>query len=123
MDINWNVHEQVPQGYEIWSQKKSVMGSEHYKAAIDKMITKNFWLEVEREPNNKFDSNAIKINACWKTMFGKSRNQIGYIDAKTAKRIIDKNHFDKISLGKRHVWISDDGIYFVEYALYLLDEN
>lgn len=117
MDLNWNINEQVPEGYRIYATNKRVKGISFRQPEIRKALNKASWLEPQRESHNKHDPNAIKILAGWKRLFGISYAHIGYIDKTTARRIVENDDFDNIKLAKQHVWYVDGECMMFEYAL------
>jgi hypothetical protein len=53
---------------------------------------KNCWIKLEREKEDKYDSNAIKVIRCSKGSFKVKRRFIGYVPKETAKLIVEGNY-------------------------------
>ena len=83
--------EEIPNGYELlFSGDFFVAGTYFAPRAIDWSISDEKTLELEREPNNRHDKNAIKIIGLSKNCFGTSlRTDLGYVDRFTAKDLAD----------------------------------
>lgn len=98
-----------PPGYVFYESWLYAAGIEHrmddFMAAFSK---RTIWFELQREPTNPYDSNAIKIIA--------NGRHIAYVDRTTAYGISIDGSFDGMILFPRHLNQKDGKVKFI-YAL------
>ena len=63
----------------------------------------NLSLELEREPNNQYDSNAIKVIGVVRGLVFKSRYHIGYVPADMAKKLVLGKFWPNVAANLRMV--------------------
>lgn len=108
----------IPKGSKILRGGVDVAGIHHLRDdAIAFIKGKDHRLEIDLEPKNQFDPNAIAVFGITKGFFGLKRRKIGYIPAEIAKTIADEPAFSSISPRLRQVRLSDDGFCAVELDL------
>jgi hypothetical protein len=108
----------IPKGSKILCGGVDVAGIQHCRDdAIAFIKGKDQRLEIDREPKNKFDPNAIAVFGITKGFFGSKRRKIGYIPAEIAKSIAAESAFSSISPRLRQVRLGDDGFCAVELDL------
>jgi len=84
-------------GFQIYHERLEIAGIHHYKEGALNFIKKdNQWLEFEREYNNVYDDNAIRILGCWKGIFGIKKVTLGYVPRDIARHIAQTKSFDKV---------------------------
>ena len=87
----------MPEEYQIYERMLTVAGiSFRRKDAVAFAKGKKPWLELEREPGNKYDPNAIRLTGCNKRFFGVKRRFIGYVPKEVSKLIVKGNYLDKV---------------------------
>ena len=81
----------IPDGFEIFEDTLEVAGIQFRKNDAIAFAEKSDegWLEFERDQNNQYDKNAIKLIGCHKSMFGESRRFIGYVLKEISQLIIE----------------------------------
>ena len=86
---------------------------------------KQLSLELEKEPNNKHDKNAIKVIGVSKGFFfGYNRRPIGYIAKQTAKALVRREFLDKVKPHLSEVNFPPNGKYVqIRYSLIVLEED
>ena len=67
--------------WKIIVRETLLMGTKHRKAAAKRFLSGAVpWLDLEREPTNKFDPNAIRVMSTWRLPDGKvQREHLGYV--------------------------------------------
>ena len=79
----------VPDGLQIYESYIEVAGAHQRRAdVIDFMKGKTLTLELEREPRNQYDKNAIKVIGVAKGLFLSKRYHLGYVPADMARRLV-----------------------------------
>lgn len=87
----------IPEGFQIYERMLTVAGiTFRRKDAAAFAKGKRPWLEIEREPGNTYDPNAIKVIGCSKGFFGDKRRFIGYIPKEVSKLIVEGDYLDKV---------------------------
>ncbi len=75
-------------------------------------------LELEREPENPHDKNAIRIMGRRKTFFGSKRHFIGYVPSGVAALIVEGNYFGTVVPRLLKTYVGDSG--YVEIVFRIL---
>jgi len=77
------VHQQraLPGSWKVAAYEIMMMGGQHYPDAARRFLAARApWLDLEREPTNQYDPNAIKVMSTWQNPDGTThREQIGYV--------------------------------------------
>lgn len=83
--------QEIPDGYMIFEERLEVAGIQYRKddALSFSQNPEGCWLEFEREDNNKYDKNAIKVIGCRKGFLGAKRYFIGYVPKEVSRLIIE----------------------------------
>jgi hypothetical protein len=109
----------IPAGFQIFEERLEVAGVSHRRdAAYAFAKSREPWLEMERDPGNAHDRNAIKVLGCSKGLFGTKRRFIGYVPRDTAKRIVEGGWFDRVRVRLLKTYAGDSG--FVEIGFQIL---
>lgn len=110
----------IPQGYMIFEERLEVAGIQFQKnAAISfSQNTEGCWLELEREEDNKYDKNAIKVVGCRKAFLGNKRYFIGYVPKEVSRLIIEGGYLEIVKPRLLKTYVSENG--FVEILFQLL---
>jgi hypothetical protein len=108
--------QEIPDGYQIYESTLVVMGVQYRKEAAQAFAnnTSNCWLELDRDEDNKFDNNAIKVIGCNPT----NRYFIGYVPKESSKLIIEGGFWGQVIPRLLKTYIGDQG--FVEILFQLL---
>lgn len=78
----------IPDGHRIFVKSSEPKGMFERKTnALKFAKAKEPWLEMELEPNNKYDSKAIKILGCVKGFLSSKKYHIGYLDKNISSAI------------------------------------
>lgn len=99
----------IPKGYEIYEPRLEVMGvnraddSVNFVANLDEAC-----LEFEKDPNNAFDKNAIKIIG----LCGSARYFIGFVPKETSRLIIEGGFWGRVTPRLIKIFRGEDG--FIE---------
>jgi hypothetical protein len=117
---NYHLQEQeIPEGFQIFEARLEVAGIPFRKDdAVAFAASKNSWLELERETDNKYDKNAIKVIGCSKGFFGTKRRFIGYVPKDVSKNVIERGFWGKVQPRLLKTYIGDSG--FVEILFQIL---
>jgi hypothetical protein len=68
----------------------------------------NIWLEFEREPNNSYDKNAIKLIGCSKGFLSNKRYFLGYVPKEISVALVNSNLVQQTLPRLRRIWIPDE---------------
>lgn len=112
--------QEIPDGYMIFEERLEVAGIQFQKnAAISfSQNTEGCWLEFEREEDNKYDKNAIKVIGCRKSFFGNKRHFIGYVPKEISRLIVEGGYLKIVKPRLLKTYVSDND--FVEILFQLL---
>jgi len=120
-DEKFHLQEQeIPEGYMIFEERLEVAGIQFQKnAAISfSQNTEGCWLELEREEDNKYDKNAIKVIGCRKAFLGSKRYFIGYVPKEISRLIIEGGYLEIVKPRLLKTYVSEND--FVEILFQLL---
>ena len=123
--INRGINWKIPDGYKTFTMDTVVGTSFFLSKARSWGKAKELSLELEREPNNKNDKNAIKVIGVSKGFFfGYNRRHIGYIAKQTAKALVRREFLDKVKPHLESVNFPPNGKYVqIRYQLIVLEED
>jgi len=87
--------QEIPSGYMIFEERLEVAGIQFRKddALSFSQNPDGCWLDFEREENNKYDKNAIKVIGCRKGFIGIKRYFVGYVPKEISKIIIEGGYW------------------------------
>ena len=106
----------IAEGHQIYADRLEVMGLHRQKlAAIQFIKGREQRIEFEREPENQYDKNAIKVFGCWKGWFLKRREFLGYVPREVAKVVADLDVFESIEPRLARTYLKDDGFVDIFY--------
>ena len=110
MPTKQRFHIDIPDGYRIYEYEFSIAGIQYRKNEFFAVMKKgDVTVGMRRDPDNRFDSNAIKVVVSRKGMFGRTiMKQIGFIPADIASKIADSKLFDDLILRPKAYYISDN---------------
>ena len=92
----------IPDGYQIYFERLPVSGINFRKSNTVSFIKSNsLQIELEREPSNNHDSNAIKVIGIVKRLFGQKRLHLGYVPKEVAQKLVSSG-FDLLVLPRLH---------------------
>lgn len=108
----------IPEGHQIFEADVELVGVEFFRDnAISFIQGDGHTIEVEHEPSNDADKNAIAVYGCWRGLFFRKRRKIGYVPADIAKNIAVGGIFHILSTRLRNIYLSDRGYCVVEFDL------
>jgi hypothetical protein len=117
MPIKRKVSPPIPDGYVIHSWNSVAGIQQKKKAALKFAKNRNQSLEFEREPDNKQDSNAIKIIGCSKRLVFADRDTIGYVPRELASCIVEGGFWGSVEPRLRRIHVGKDEYIEVEFQL------
>jgi len=96
-------------GYKFIEKYVQVKGTQ-YRLTDIKLFSKkdNVWLEFERESNNKYDRNAIKLIGCSKGFFSISKYFLGYVPKEISEELVNKGLLEHTIPRLRRIWVPDE---------------
>jgi len=113
-----NISSDLPKGYQILEKRLLVAGIQHYSDAALKFIhNSDQHLELEKEENNKFDPNAIKIIGVSKGWFFNSRNHIGYVPKEISKQINATELFEMVKPRVTRTYEDDNDFIEIQFQI------
>ncbi|MDA7842603.1 HIRAN domain-containing protein [Methylophilaceae bacterium] len=123
--INRGINWKIPDGYKTFTSDTVVGTSFFLSNARSWGKAKELSLELEREPNNKHDKNAIKVIGVSKGFFfGYNRRPIGYIAKQTAKALVRREFLDKVKPHLSEIGFPPNRKYVrIRYSLLVLEED
>lgn len=108
----------IPKGYRIWKDRLEVAGLSHRKRDAAWLASRpKAWIEIEREPRNKFDSNAIRVYGCAKGLLGIKRKFIGYVPAEVSAEISEKDAWSEIEPRLTRTFTGDNGYLEIKFPV------
>jgi hypothetical protein len=109
----------IPEGYQIFEDQIPVAGIDRRRAAAKHFIQgREQALELEREPTNPKDTNAIRVMACHRGWFLRRRRMIGYLPRSIAEQVVEGGFWGKLKPRLAMTYLNDAG--FVEVVFQLL---
>ena len=108
-----------PEGLQIYESYIEPAGAYWEYPNVLKFIQggKNLCLELEREPKNKHDPNAIKIIGVVRGWIFAKRYHIGYIGREIAKKLVAGRFWPNVTANLRRVTLNDEGYVHVNFDL------
>jgi hypothetical protein len=116
----YHLNEQdIPEGFQIFEDRLEVAGGSFRKEdAVAFAGAQDVWLELEREPGNKYDENAIKVIGCNKGFFGTKRRFIGYVPKEVSRLIVKGGDWGQIRPRLLKTYLGNQG--YVEILFQIL---
>ncbi len=110
----------IPKDHQIYSSNMLVAGITFRKDnAIDFARDSNQILELERDPNNQHDKNAIKVIGVTPT----SRYFVGFVPKEVSEQIIATNMFDNVKARLARIYQGNDGYIEIQFQIIGLKTN
>lgn len=117
MSIKRKVGAPIPDGYVVYSWGP-VVGLEQNKEAARRFArNRNQRLELQREPDNKQDPNAIKVIGHSKRLIFEDRDPIGYIPGALAGCIVEGGFRESVEPRLRRIYVGKDEHVEVEFEI------
>ncbi len=117
MPLSRNFLPDYPKDYQIYETELEVSGIQYRREEAAKFAKgSDHTLELEREPDNTHDKNAIKVFGISKGLFFAHRLLLGYVQKDVSKFIVENNLWEFIRPRLRHIFIGDN-----DYALVTFD--
>jgi hypothetical protein len=111
--------QQIPDGFQIFEDRLEIAGVGFRKEDAAAFATAtDGWLELERDPANVHDQNAIKVIGCTKNFFGAKRRFIGYVPKEVSRLIVEGGYLYQIRPRLLKTYVGDQG--FVEILFQIL---
>lgn len=109
----------IPEGYQIYEDRLTPAGISFRKDQATAFARRaDGWLELEPEPGNKHDKNAIKVIGCAKGWFRIKRRFVGYVPKEVSRRIVSRGFLSSVRPRLIHTYIGRDG--FVDILFQIL---
>lgn len=109
----------ISERFQIFEDRLEVAGVSFRKEDAAAFAgAKNVWLELEREPGNKYDENAIKVIGCSKGFFGTKRRFIGYVPKEVSRVIVEGGYWGRIRPRLLKTYLGNQG--YVEILFQIL---
>jgi hypothetical protein len=103
--INLRFLPPIPEDMRIMEADIEVAGIPYRKAAALAFARRQQqYLELEREPDNPHDPNAIKVIGVSKGLFGWKRHFLGYVPGEIAEQIAEEDLWNVIIPRLRNIW-------------------
>lgn len=117
--LKYQEHDQeIPEGFQVFEDRLEVAGVGFRKEdAADFAARKEGWLELEREPGNKHDPNAIKVIGCNKGFLGTKRCFVGYLPKELSKAIVEGGYWGQIRPRLVRTCLGDQGFVGIYFQL------
>jgi hypothetical protein len=81
----------IPEGHQIYADRLEVMGVVKRKADATRFVRgRDQRLEIEQDPDNPVDRNALNVIGCWKGWFLEHRGHLGYVPRDVAKVVQER---------------------------------
>jgi hypothetical protein len=110
---------EIAEGFQIFEERLEVAGVGFRKDDAAAFATaKEGWLELERDPGNKHDPNAIKVIGCNRGFFGTKRRFIGYVPKEVSRAVVEGGYWGQVRPRLLKTYVGDQG--FVEVLFQLL---
>lgn len=104
----------MPTGYQIFAKNLPVAGIQHRKdEALKFAKSSNQELNLQREPSNEFDSNAIKLIG----LSGSNQYFIGYLPKELSAQIIGTGMFENVKARLGRIYISNNDFLDIQYQV------
>ena len=108
----------IPVGLQIYSERLEVAGVSHRRAAAVRFAkAKGQWLELEPEPTNRYDRNAIRVIGCWKRLLSTAREFVGYVPKGVAAVIARGGFLNDVQPRLLKTYLGDEGYVEVLFQL------
>jgi hypothetical protein len=109
----------IPKSFQIFAERLEVAGLGYRRDNAARFISgTNLWLELELEPSNKYDKNAIKVIGCSKGWFWTKRFFLGFVPKDVAASIAEEGLSGAVKPRLLKTRLSGDG--FVEVLFQIL---
>lgn len=104
----------IPKGYQIFASNLPVAGMQHRKnEAIQFAQSTNQALEMEREPNNPHDPNAIRLNG----VSNDGKYFIGYLPKELSEQIVATGLYDLLKVRLTRIYSGTDDYLEFHYQI------
>jgi hypothetical protein len=109
---------EYPRGMQIFEDTLEVAGVQYRKTqALGFAKGKQQFLYLEREPDNKHDSNTIRVIGHSKRFFSTKQWFLGYVPAEVAKRVVTRGFWGKVAARLRLIEVSEEGYIGIQFDL------
>lgn len=109
----------IPEGFQIYEDRLEVMGVVPNKAtALPFCRAKEQALELQLDPSNSHDRDAIMVIGKWPALFRKRREKIGHVPRDVAKRLADAEVAHLVAARLLKTYAGDDD--FVEVLFQII---
>jgi hypothetical protein len=109
----------IPEGFQIFEERLDVAGLQFRREDAEAFIIRgDQWLELELDPGNAHDPNAIKVIGCNGTSYNTCRHFIGFVPKNVARAVVRKGFWGLVQPRLLKTYVSPNG--FVEVLFQLL---
>ena len=119
MKINRKFDLGGPEGLQIYESYIEPAGAYWKNPNVLKFIQggANSSLELEREPKNKYDPNAIRIIGVVRGWIYTGRYHIGYVAKEIARKLVMGSFWPNVAANLRRVTVNDEGYIHINFDL------
>lgn len=112
--------QEIPDGFQLFEERLEVSGVKFRKDDASAFASRNddIWLEFERDEENKYDKNAIKVIGCGKETLRTVRYFIGYVPKEVSKLIIEGGFWGQVRPRLLKTYVGSSG--YVEILFQIL---
>lgn len=113
----------IPAGFQIYERVLEVSGIAYRKEEAVAFIkesfvgTANVWIELEREENNVYDSNAIRVLGCCRGQYGPRHRFLGYVPREYARRIVERGFWGAVQPRLETTFLDNDDFTEIRFQI------
>lgn len=108
----------IPAGMQIYESELYVAGIHHRRSDAQQFIAgQQQRLEIEPEPGNPYDPNALRVMGCWRQSGRDERRQIGYVPSEVSAKIVERGFSARVAPRLWHTYCGDTGYVDVVFQL------
>jgi len=119
MNINRKFELGGPEGLQIYESYIEPAGAYWKNPDVLKFICggANLSLELQREPRNKYDPNAIKVIGIVRGWMFKKRYHVRYLSRESARKLVLGKFWPRVAANLRRVTLNDEGYMHINFGL------
>ena len=111
--------EGIPEGFQIYEDRLTPAGiTFRSDDALAFARSSMGWLELEPEPGNKYDKNAIKVIGCTKGLFWTKRRFVGYVPKGVSANLVGRRFLSLVRPRLMNTYVAEDG--YIEILFQIL---
>lgn len=108
----------IPPGLAVYEERLEIVGIQHYREFAIKFVGgSQCRLELEPDPENLADRNAINVIGVWKAGFSTKRAQIGHVPALAAGVVAACALAPAVTARLSETYLADNGFVVIAFQL------